>query len=83
VGPLRSREILAVNELVPELADVTVDCDPPQAGDPRNAARLAPRLMALAACLDARAADVSRALADRLAHDAVAIAVRHAIELLP
>lgn len=75
--------VLAVEELLRDLPDVAVVCDPPSKDDTEAPAAVARLVRALAAHLDRGAADDRGALVDRLTRDAAAGQLRRAVAALP
>ena len=76
-------QLLAVDELLPGLADVAVACDPPIPGAPSTVQAVAGMVNAVATRLDQVADDETHTLASRVAHEAAAIRLRTAAGMLP
>ena len=75
--------VLAAEELLRHLPDATVKCEPPSRTDPDVRDAVTRLLTAVANRLDRASGDETRSLADRLACDAAAGLVRHALAVLP
>jgi hypothetical protein len=76
-------KVLAAEELVRGLPVAAVACELPRRTDPDVCAAIAVLLAAVANHLDRTSQDGTRAVADRLACDAAAGQVRHALGVLP
>ena len=76
-------EVLAMLELLPDLTDVAVVCDPPDIDDPAMLGALRTLLLATARRMDGMAADPGLEVARRLSWEAAAIGLRRAVEVLP
>ena len=75
--------VLAAEELLRHLPDATVKCEPPSRTDPDVRDAVSRLLTGVANRLDRASGDETRSLADRLACDAAAGLVRHALAVLP
>jgi hypothetical protein len=76
-------ELLAVSDLLPELAEVAVYCDVPDRDERQTWDAVAELVVALAIHLDREVADADRPLAHRLAADAAADRLRLAVARPP
>jgi hypothetical protein len=76
-------DLLAISEMLRDLPDVAVFCDPPSRDDPQVPATVARLVAALAARLDRAASDDERTLVDRLSCDAAAAQLRRTAATLP